>query len=126
MTDDRELLRQARRAARNAYAPYSNFRVGAVVVTADGDVVSGANVENAAYGSSICAEANAVVTAVGNGARKIDTVAVVCLDGKDCNPCGNCLQLMREFGVKRVVTDEGVYPFEELLPKSFGPESLGG
>ncbi len=118
------LLDQAREAAQAAYAPYSNFRVGAVVVADDGSVFTGANVENAAYGSSICAEATAIHTAVAAGARALDTVAVACLDGDDCHPCGNCRQLMREFGVKRIVTPNGEYTLDELLPHSFGPESL--
>ncbi|GMQ85500.1 MAG: cytidine deaminase [Acidimicrobiia bacterium] len=124
MTETSELLEQARRAAAASYSPYSNFRVGAVVVTEDGTVFTGCNVENAAYGSSICAEANAIATAVGSGARTISTVAVTCLDGDDCYPCGNCLQLMREFGVDRIITDGGEYSLGDLLPHSFGPESL--
>lgn len=124
MSDDEALLEQAREAAEAAYAPYSNFRVGAVVVTDAGEVISGANVENAAYGSSVCAEANAITTAIGSGARAISTVAVVCLDGDDCLPCGNCLQLMTEFDVERIVTDSREYTIEELLPYSFGPEAL--
>lgn len=118
------LIDQARRAAQNSYSPYSKFRVGAAVVTDDGKVFTGANVENAAYGSSVCAEANAIQTAIGSGARAISTVAVACLDGDECFPCGNCLQLMREFGVQRIINDKHEYTFEELLPESFGPEAL--
>jgi cytidine deaminase len=125
MTDVEDLRRRAREAAAGAHAPYSEFRVGAVVVTADGEVFSGSNVENAAYGSTVCAEANAITTAVAAGARKIDIVVTVCLDGDDCTPCGNCLQIMREFGVDRVITDRNDFAFEELLPVSFGPEALG-
>jgi cytidine deaminase len=123
MNDD-DLLDQARRAAERSYSPYSRFRVGAVVVTGDGEVFGGANVENAAYGSSVCAEENAITTAAAAGARSITTVAVVCLDGEDCTPCGNCRQIMREFGVQRIVTPGREYTLEELLPDSFGPESL--
>jgi cytidine deaminase len=123
MNDD-DLLDQARRAAERSYSPYSRFRVGAVVVTGDGEVFGGANVENAAYGSSVCAEENAITTAAAAGARSITTVAVVCLDGEDCTPCGNCRQIMHEFGVQRIVTPGREYTLEELLPDSFGPESL--
>jgi cytidine deaminase len=119
-----DLLDQARHAALASYSPYSKFRVGAVVVADEGSVYTGANVENAAYGSSVCAEATAITTAVAAGVRKIDTVAVACLDGDDCHPCGNCLQLMREFEVERVITPNGEYTLEELLPHPFGPESL--
>lgn len=131
MTDlDRTLLDLAAAAAELSYSPYSNFRVGAAVVTDAGDVVSGANIENAAYGASVCAETNAITTAAAGGARRIDVVAVVCLDGDLCTPCGNCRQVMREFGVQRVVmrTTEGEprsVPLENLLPESFGPEALG-
>jgi cytidine deaminase len=115
--------------AENSYSPYSKFRVGAVVIAADGTEYSGCNVENAAYGASICAEANAITTAAANGVREIHTVAVTCLDGEGCTPCGNCRQLMREFGVSRVIlTDESGapvdYTLDKLLPMSFGPEDL--
>ena len=131
MTDlDRTLLDLAAAAAELSYSPYSSFRVGAAVVTDAGDVISGANIENAAYGASVCAETNAITTAAAAGARRIDVVAVVCLDGDLCTPCGNCRQVMREFGVQRVVmrTAEGEprsVPLENLLPESFGPEALG-
>lgn len=124
-----ELHEQAREAATRAYAPYSRFRVGAVVVADDGRVFTGCNVENAAYGSAICAEGNAISSAAGAGVRKIDTVAVACLDAGECYPCGNCRQLMREFSVETVVVqgEDGsprVHHFTEILPHSFGPESL--
>lgn len=126
---DRTLLDLAAAAAELSYSPYSKFRVGAAIVTDTGDVISGANIENAAYGASVCAETNAITSAAAAGARRIEVVAVVCLDGDLCTPCGNCRQVMREFGVKRVVmrTAEGdprSVPFEDLLPESFGPEAL--
>ncbi|MBT8215155.1 MAG: cytidine deaminase, partial [Acidimicrobiia bacterium] len=88
-----------------------------------------ANVENAAYPSTLCAEAVAIGSAVAAGARVIDTVAVACLDDDSCMPCGNCRQMMVEFGVKRVVAGAGPgavrsIPFEEVLPDSFGPDHL--
>ncbi|MGA8040319.1 MAG: cytidine deaminase, partial [Acidimicrobiia bacterium] len=95
-----QLVAAARSAARNAYAPYSKFRVGAAVVTADGEVVTGANVENAAYPSGACAEATAIYTAVARGARRIATVAVACIDADEVDgayPCGRCRQVMSEF-----------------------------
>lgn len=129
MNDSHRLIAEARSAAEYSYSPYSKFRVGAALVAADGMQYTGCNVENAAYGSSICAEANAITTAAANGVREIDTLAVVCLDGEGCTPCGNCRQLMREFGVETVIlTDEDGEPIEyamtDLLPNSFGPESL--
>ncbi len=126
---DAELLSIAAVAAESSYSPYSRFRVGAAVVTDAGDVVTGSNIENAAFGASICAEANAITSAVGGGARSIVTVAVVCLDGELCTPCGNCRQIMREFQVQRIVlrASDGepvVLTIEDLLPMSFGPEAL--
>ena len=129
MTDVDELLTEARAAADRAYAPYSSFRVGAVVVADDGRRFVGVNVENAAYGSAICAEATAIAAAAAAGVRKIDIVAVACLDAEECYPCGNCRQLMREFSVDEVVVQDPrsgsrAHTLEELLPHSFGPESL--
>lgn len=129
MTDIPDLYEKARIAAANAYAPYSKFRVGAVVVADDGRVFAGCNVENAAYGSAICAEANAISTAAAAGIRKIETIVVACLDAGECYPCGNCRQLMREFSVTTVVVRDGSgslreHSFDDILPHSFGPESL--
>ena len=130
MTRDTDLLLdQAERIALKAHVPYSSFRVGAVVVLPDGSMFEGCNVENAAYGASVCAEVNAITTAVAGGATEIDTVAVVCLDGGHCSPCGNCRQVMREFGVRTVImrNDDGSaseVPLNDLLAMSFGPEDL--
>ncbi|MCL1592931.1 MAG: cytidine deaminase [Actinomycetia bacterium] len=126
---DIELLKKAAEVAERSYSPYSRFRVGAVVITNDGSVATGANIENAAFGASICAEANAITNAVSAGATSIDTVAIVCLDGAPCTPCGNCRQIMREFGVDRIILrseggDPLVLSLEDLLPMSFGPEAL--
>lgn len=123
-----DLVSAARAAAENAYAPYSNFRVGAVVVDEYGNQHPGANVENAAYGSALCAEATAIAGAVSTGLRKIDTVVVACIDAADVDgayPCGNCRQLMNEFGVERVVVTAGEgsevreHAFEDLHPHGF-------
>jgi len=129
MTEQQRLIEKAAAAAFQSYSPYSHYRVGAVIVASEGVEYSGCNVENAAYGASICAEANAITNAAADGIRHIDTVAVTCLDGAACAPCGNCRQIMREFGVRRVIlTDrEGApveYTLEDLLPRSFGPEDL--
>ena len=94
-----ELMERARLRARSAYAPFSRFRVGAVVVADDGETYEGANVENSAFGSGMCAEATAIGHAVSNGVRKIDAVYVSCIDADEPgSPCGNCRQLMVEFG----------------------------
>ncbi len=126
MTD--ELIEQARARAEHAYAPFSNFRVGVVVVADDGTTYEGANVENSAYGTSMCAEATAIGNAVSQGVRKIDTVVVACIDADEPGyPCGNCRQLMIEFGVERVVVDgpNGAieHSLEELIPYGFQLDS---
>jgi len=123
-----ELVAAARTAAQNAYSPYSHFRVGAVVVSSDGKTFTGANIENAAYPSSNCAEATAIHTAVAAGVRKIDTLAVACIDAREVQgsyPCGRCRQIMSEFGVETVVVAAGqgsetrVHTLDELLPFRF-------
>jgi cytidine deaminase len=120
----------ARDASRNAYAPYSNFRVGAAILTEGGEIHAGCNVENASYGLAICAERNAAAAmALANPAdREIRLVAVFSPDASPCFPCGACRQVLREFGCKEVVVEEAAglrrYPFEEILPNSFGPEDL--
>ena len=129
--DPAALLRSARDAAAAAYAPYSRFRVGAAIVASDGRQFAGVNVENAAYPATVCAETATIAAAVAAGVRAIDTVAVWCLDGEECVPCGNCRQVMREFGVKRVIVADAsgepvVHALEDLLPHSFGPEALPG
>ncbi len=119
-----ELMARARSRAEHAYAPFSNFRVGVVVVAADGTTYEGANVENSAYGSSMCAEATAIGNAVSDGVRKIDTVVVSCIDANEPGyPCGNCRQLMVEFGVERILVDgpDGIaeHTLDEILPNGF-------
>lgn len=116
-------------ASRSAYAPYSNFRVGAAIQTEEETIYAGCNVENASYGLSMCAERNAVAAMISaTGERKIKKVAVVSQDAKPCMPCGACRQVLREFGCEEVIVedDSGAvgYGFEEILPHSFGPESL--
>ena len=120
----------ARDASSNAYAPYSNFRVGAAILTEGSEVHAGCNVENASYGLAICAERNAAAAmAFANpGDREIRLVAVFSPDAAPCFPCGACRQVLREFGCKEVVVEEAAglrsYPFDEILPYSFGPEDL--
>ena len=123
-----ELAAAARAAAEYSYSPYSGFRVGAAIVDGDGTMHTGANVENAAYGSSICAEATAISGAAARGVRHIRTVAVACIDARNVDgayPCGNCRQLMHEFGVTEVIVTAGdgsevrVHSLEEIHPHGF-------
>ena len=123
-----ELVAAARDAALNSYSPYSNFRVGAVVVSADGDLVGGANIENAAFPATSCAEATAIAAAASRGIREMTTVAVACIDADDVDgayPCGRCRQIMSEFGVEKVLVTAGPgsevreHSLDELLPYGF-------
>ena len=123
-----ELVDIARAAAENAYVPYSKFRVGAVVVGEGGETFLGANIENASYPVSSCAEATAINTAAAQGVRKIDTIAVVCLDAEDVEsayPCGRCRQIMSEFDVDTIYVSAGTgseirtHTLDELLPHRF-------
>ena len=129
--DEADLLHRARTARQRAYAPYSHFRVGAVVVTEQGDVVEGANVENASYGLSMCAERVAIGAMAAAGVRgPIVAVAVVGDGTSALTPCGACRQVIFEFGPEAVVygSGDGGRPvrstIRELLPHAFGPGRL--
>lgn len=130
MTDPARLLAAAVAARGGAYAPYSKFTVGAALSDRDGNVWTGANVENAAYGLSMCAERTAVFHAVStSGARAFDAVAVAGPDGTTTLPCGACRQVLWEFGPEMVViyADGGAVmqtPLAQLLPRAFGPAQL--
>jgi cytidine deaminase len=116
---DQELYEHAKAAAAGAYAPYSEFDVGAAVLLRDGRVITGVNVENASYPLGMCAERCALARAVAEGARPGDVEAV----GVTASPCGGCRQWLLEFGVDRVVFMHGdallVRRPDELLPESF-------
>jgi cytidine deaminase len=124
MTDD-ELLTLARRAQANAHAPYSGFPVGAALLTTDGRVFTGVNVENASVGLSVCAERNAIAKAVAEGARDFSRMAIVTNAPEPTMPCGVCRQVIWEFShdLPIVVEAEGgarvVTTIEELFPKPF-------
>ncbi len=125
------LVAAAARARLAAYAPYSRFRVGAAVRTADGTVYTGANIENASYPLSHCAERVAMHKAVSEGHRRLDTVVVVADGAAPAMPCGACRQVMAEFGVTRVIvaTPAGrtrVRTLRQLLREPFLPERLLG
>lgn len=131
VVDEADLLRRAREARGRAYAPYSGFHVGAAVLTADGQVFEGANVENAAYPLSSCAEQTAIRSMAAAGVRE-DIVAIAVVgDGNDpCTPCGACRQVIFEFGPNAVIYASGdagrplVSSITELLPHAFGPRRL--
>ncbi len=123
------LISAALQARRHAYAPYSHYPVGAALLTKDGKVYTGVNVENAAYPSGMCAERVAVFKAVSEGQREFEAVVVATENGG--TPCGACRQVLAEFGLDMavvVVNGNGDVVLEttlaNLLPASFGPEHL--
>jgi len=124
-----DLIVRAREARNQAYAPYSEYPVGAALLASTGQVFAGANVENAAYGTTMCAERIAAFTAVTQGARAFDAIAVVTENGGA--PCGSCRQVLSEFGqdLLVIVADaEGNIHLEtklkDLIPHAFGPQDL--
>jgi cytidine deaminase len=126
MSTAADLLGAARAARERAYAPYSGFSVGAALLTKSGEIVVGANVENASYPLSMCAERAALYAAVARGFRAFDAIAIVGPPNAPISPCGACRQALREFaGDLRVVREgRGDVTLGELLPDAFGPESL--
>jgi cytidine deaminase len=124
--NNKELASLAREVAKKAYAPYSNFRVGAALITDTGNVYTGCNIENASYPATVCAEDVAVVKAISEGEKKIDVIAVACIDAKSDTalfPCGISRQRLAEFDTEKVLvvseTDFTEYKFEEVLPFNF-------
>lgn len=116
----------AREAMTHAYAPYSNYPVGAAALVDDGRVVSGCNVENASYGVTLCAECGLVSALHASGGGRL--VAFACVDGAGAvlMPCGRCRQLLWEHGGAALLvdTEDGPVPMTEVLPRAFGPEDL--
>lgn len=131
MTDE-DLILQAKDAMCFAYAPYSHFKVGAAILTKDGKIFKGCNIENASYGATNCAERTAVFKAVSEGYRKFEKIAIVASSGDYASPCGICRQVLMEFMPKGKVIlyseKEGMvtYTVRELLPRSFGAETMKG
>lgn len=129
-----EMINTARAAASRAYAPYSTFPVGASVLTADGTIVAGVNIENASYGLTVCGERVAVFRAAADGHRELRAVVVSAPLAPGTTPCGACRQVLNEFkpeaGDLTVVLDHGegnspdIIPLSALLPYAFGPRNL--
>lgn len=131
MIVDREtLIQHAREAAQRAYVPYSQFPVGAAMLTDRGEIVTGCNVENASYPLTMCAERTAIGAAVSQGAGKVVAVAVSAPKAKPCSPCGACRQVLYEFNPDmEVIMDAGdaeplVLTLTQLLPHGFNSLSL--
>lgn len=127
---DQELVELAFTMLDRSYSPYSHFPVGAALEGADGSVYTGCNVENAAYGSCICAERTALVKAVSEGCRSFRRLAVVGNSTDFCWPCGACRQMLYEFapGLEILAANKErkfvKYTLRQLLPQGFGPDTL--
>lgn len=122
MATTEELIAKAWIAREQAYAPYSNFHVGAAVLGSNGQVFLGCNVENISYGLTNCAERVAIGAAIAAGVRKFEKVVVVADTKEPISPCGACRQVLAEFGVKTVIlanrTGSLEFTLEELLPRA--------
>tara|TARA_Y100001960_G_scaffold43738_1_gene43410 strand:+ start:74 stop:463 length:390 start_codon:yes stop_codon:yes gene_type:complete len=123
---DNKLADLAKEIAQKAYAPYSNFRVGAALISESGNIYTGCNIENAAYPATICAEDVAVFKAISEGETKIDSIAVACIDAESDSaifPCGLSRQRLSEFNTDYVIVVQKdtfkKYTFDEILPFDF-------
>lgn len=125
MDIDVQLIAVARQAQEKAYAPYSNFRVGAALLTQDDKIYTAANIENSSYGLTVCAERIAMFKAIYDGARSFQTIAVAGSGTGYLYPCGACLQVLAEFapGISIIVSNEKnefrKYTLKDLLPQKF-------
>ena len=133
MKTNEELLQIAKEVAQKAYCPYSNFAVGACALYESGNYYSGCNVENSSYGLGICAERNAISTAVANGEKsKLVKIAIYSPKTTKCTPCGACRQWLQEFeqgqNIQVILEDDNnslvIYTLSELLPHSFTSDML--
>lgn len=129
--DYKMLVSKALEGRKNAYAPYSKFKVGAAVLTEDGKVYTGCNIENASYGATNCAERTAIFKAVSEGYRIIKAIAIVGIENEYTYPCGICRQVIAEFGSEDIEIILGkneneyiVKTLDEILPGAFTKRDL--
>ncbi|WP_019027579.1 cytidine deaminase [Colwellia piezophila] len=126
-----EVIAAAKAAYQVAYAPYSNFHVGAAALTANGNIVKGCNVENASYGLTVCAERNCISQAVINGEQQFKVIVVYTEQDKLTPPCGACRQVIAEFFEQSAPVlsvnhknEQKIWTVQELLPDAFTPKDL--
>lgn len=127
LTDQKiELIEQARLAQKNTYNPYSKFSVGAALLTKDGKIFTGCNVENVSYGLTICAERVAVFKAISEGHKEFVAIAISTSSEKPTFPCGACRQVLSEFGNLEIYleNDNKNYTISDLLPFSFSKDQM--
>ncbi|MEE8564043.1 MAG: cytidine deaminase [Atribacterota bacterium] len=126
----RKLIKEAEKAKKMAYAPYSKFKVGAAVLSVGGEIFTGCNIENASFGLAVCAERVAIFKAISEGSTKFEAIAVIGDTDKPCSPCGACRQVISEFGedipliMANLKGDVKIKKIKELLPEAFGKNDL--
>jgi cytidine deaminase len=125
-----KLVKEAKKARKKAYTPYSKFKVGAAVLSGDGKIFTGCNIENASFGLAVCAERVAIFKAISEGSSKFEAIAVIGDTDKPCSPCGACRQVISEFGedipliMANLKGDVKIIKIKELLPEAFGKNDL--
>jgi cytidine deaminase len=130
--DNKDLVKVAKEAMKNAYVPYSKFRVGAALLTAEGKVFSGCNIENASFGGTNCAERTALFKAISEGNRKFIKIAVISDSSDFTYPCGICRQVLSEWGLDMEVIvancneEFRVHKLRDILPYAFTNENMEG
>lgn len=126
----KKLIKEAEKARKRAYTPYSKFKVGAALLSADGKIFTGCNIENASFGLAVCAERVAIFKAISEGSNKFEAIVVIGDTDKPCSPCGACRQVISEFGedipliMANLKGDVKIKKIKELLPEAFGKNDL--
>jgi len=126
----KKLIGEAEQARKKAYTPYSKFKVGAAILTSEGRIFSGCNIENASFGLTICAERVAVFKAISEGFKKFEAIAIIADTLRPCYPCGACRQVILEFGeditliMANLKGDIKINKIKELLPEAFNKNDL--
>lgn len=126
----KKLIKEAEKARKKAYTPYSKFKVGAAILSSDGKIFTGCNIENASFGLTVCAERVAILKAISEGSSKFEAIAIVGDTDRPCSPCGACRQVISEFGedIKIIMSNlEGdikIKKVRELLPEAFNKNDL--
>jgi cytidine deaminase len=129
-TTEQTLIQKAKEARTFSQAKYSNFKVGAALLTESGEIITGCNVESSSYGLTICAERVALTKALSEGITKFKTIAIAAKDGEFCPPCGACRQLLFDYAPELEIiltngTEKRTYKLKDLLPHAFEDSQLG-
>ena len=125
-----KLFKEAKKAREKAYTPYSKFKVGAAVLTTDGKIFTGCNIENASFGLTVCAERVAILKAISEGSYRFKAMAIIGDTKRPCSPCGACRQVISEFGedikiaMSNLKGDVKIKKISELLPEAFNKNDL--